>query len=165
MAPLFDLIDEALMRLREWVGGMLTASNALETDIMELLFNATALADLAENDTTSPATNLYVSLHTADPGEAGNQTTSEATYTSYARVAVARTSGGWTVSGSNTSNTAAITFPAATGGSNTITYFGIGTGSTGTGYLMFSGALSASLAVSSGITPSFAIGALDIDTD
>lgn len=144
---------------------MLSASNALETDIMELLFNATALADLAENDATSPATNLYVGLHTADPGEAGNQTTNEATYGSYARVAVARTSGGWTISGANTSNTATITFAAATSGSNTITHFSIGTASSGTGYLMFSGALSASLAVSTGITPSFAAGALDIDTD
>lgn len=165
MGALFDHVDEALRRWKDWIRPQESASNALETDIMELLFNATALADLAENDSSSPATNLYVSLHTGDPGDAGNQTTSEATYTSYARVAVARTSGGWTVSGSNTSNTATISFPAATGGSNTITHFGIGTASSSTGYLMFSGALSASLAVSSGITPSFAAGALDIDTD
>ena len=143
----------------------MSASNSLETDIMELLFNATALADLAEDDSTTPATNLYVSLHTGDPTDSGNQTSSEATYTSYARIAVARTSGGWTISGSNTSNTAAVDFDQCTGGSNTITHFGVGTGSSGTGYLMFSGALSASLAVSSGITPSFAIGDLDIDTD
>ena len=160
----FDWAAEALWRLRAWLVE-LSASNALETDVMELIFNATAWADIAENDSTTPATSLYVGLHTADPGEAGNQTTSEATYTSYARVAVARTSGGWTISGSNTSNAAAIDFPEATGGSNTITYFSIGTGASGTGYLMFSGVLSASLAVSTGITPSFAIGALDVDTD
>lgn len=143
----------------------MSASNAMETDTLELYFNATAHADLAENDSTTPATNLHVSLHTADPGEAGNQTTNEATYTSYARQAVARTSAGWTVSGNNVSNAAAVTFPEATGGSETITHFGIGTGSTGTGYLMFSGALTSSLAVSSGITPEFAIGELDVNAD
>jgi hypothetical protein len=163
-AWLGETFDDALRELARWTK-MLTASNALETDLLELLFNGTALADLAENDSTTPATNLYVGLHTGDPGEAGNQTTNEATFTSYARVAVARTSGGWTISGNNVSNTAAVTFPQATGGSDTITYFSIGTGSSGTGYLMFSGALSASLAVSSGITPEFAIGDLDVNAD
>ncbi|HEX7012327.1 MAG TPA: hypothetical protein VF161_06265 [Steroidobacteraceae bacterium] len=144
----------------------MSASNSFETDLLELIFQGTAIADLAENDSSTPATSLYVSLHTDDPGEAGNQTTNEANYTSYARVAVTRNSSGWTVSGANASNTAAVTFPAATGGSNTITHFGIGTGQSGTGYLMFSGALGASLAVSNGITPSFAnAGDLDVDAD
>lgn len=143
----------------------MSKTNAFETDMLELFFNATTLADLAENDTTSPATNIYVSLHTGDPGEAGDQTTSEANYTGYARVAVARTSGGWTISGNNCSNTAAITFGQCTAGSNTITHFGVGTGSSGVGYLMYKGALTASLAVSSGITPEFAAGDLDINED
>lgn len=143
----------------------MSATNAFETDLLELIFNATTITSLADDTATSPATNLYVSLHTADPGETGTQTTSEATYTSYARVAVARTSGGWTVSGNNASNAAAITFPAATGGTNTITHFGIGLSSSGAGTLLFSGALSSSLSVSSGITPSFAIGDLDVNVD
>lgn len=143
----------------------MSKTNAFETDMLELFFNATTLDDLAENDTTSPAANLYVSLHTADPGEAGDQTTNEANYTGYARVAVARTSGGWTISGNNCSNTAAITFGQCTAGSNTITHFGVGTGSAGAGYLMYKGALTASLAVSSGITPEFAAGDLDINED
>lgn len=143
----------------------MSKSNSFETDMLELFFNGTAIADLAENDATAPATNIYVSLHTADPGEAGDQTTNEATYTSYARAAVARTSGGWTISGNNCSNTAAITFPTATGGSNTITHFGVGKGASGAGYLMYKGALTSSLAVSSGITPEFAIGDLDINED
>ena len=97
----------------------MSKSNAFETDFLELIFNATAIADLAEDDTTSPATSLYVSLHTSDPGEAGDQTTNETSYTNYARVAVARTSGGWTVSGNQVSNTAAVSFPTcgATGAS------------------------------------------------
>jgi hypothetical protein len=132
---------------------------------LELIFNATALADLAENDSSSPATNLYVSLHTGDPGEAGAQNTSEAAYTSYARVAVARTSGGWTVASGAVTNAAAIQFPQATGGSETITHFGVGTGASGAGYLLYSGALTASLAVSNGIQPEFAAGDLDITED
>lgn len=131
----------------------MSKSNSFETDILELIFNATALADLAENDATSPATNLYVSLHTSDPGEAGNQTTNETSYTSYARVAVARTSGGWTVSGNSVSPAAEISFPACTGGTATITHFGVGTGSSGTGYLMYKGTVTPNIAVSSGVTP------------
>lgn len=143
----------------------MSKSNAMETDVLELIFNATAWPDLAENDSSSPATNLYVSLHTADPGEAGNQATNEATYTSYARVAVARTSGGWTVASGSVENAAAIVFPEATGGSNTITHFGVGTASSGAGYLLYSGALTASLAVSTGIEPQFAAGDLTITED
>lgn len=143
----------------------MSKGNTFENDFLLLIFNGTAIADLAENDTTSPATNLYVSLHTGDVGETGNQTTSEATYTSYARVAVARTSGGWTVSTNTVTNAATISFPAATGGSNTITHFAVGTASSGTGKVLYKGALSASLAVSSGITPQFAAGELDISED
>jgi hypothetical protein len=143
----------------------MSATNAFETSLLALIFNATAIANIADNAGTSPATNLYISLHTADPGETGNQTTSESAYTSYARVAVTRDSGGWTVSGNTANNTAVINFPACTGGTSTITHFGIGLASSGTGTLLFSGALSASLSVSNGITPSFAIGQLSVTAD
>ena len=140
----------------------MSKSNSCETSLLSIVFNATTWADLAENDTTSPATSLYVSLHTADPGEAGTQLTSEATYGSYARVAVVRTAGGWTVSGDTVSNAALVQFPACTSGSNTITYFGVGTLSSGAGQLLYSGVLTSSLAVSTGIQPQFAINALTI---
>ena len=141
----------------------MSKSNAFETSILSLIFTATAIADLAEDDSTSPATTLTVSLHTADPGEAGDLSTSEATYTSYARVTVVRTGSGWTVTGNTVENAAQISFPQATGGSETITHFGIGTG---TGDVMlFSGALSSGLAVSSGVTPTFAAGALTVTED
>lgn len=143
----------------------MSATNAFETDLLELIFNATTITNIADNAGTSPATNLYVSLHTADPGEAGSQSTSEATYTSYARVAVARTAGGWTVSSNNVSNTSVITFPTCTGGSSTVTHFGIGLASSGAGTLLFKGALTASLAISNGITVSFQAGNLDINID
>ena len=146
----------------------MSATNAFETALLTLYFNNTDHAnvgDAAGLQNSVGAGSFYVSLHTADPGEAGSQTTSEATYTSYARVAVARSAAGWTIAAANVSNAAAVTFPAATGGSNTITYFGIGSDSSGAGNLFFSGALTASLVVSSGITPSFAIGELDVNLD
>lgn len=146
----------------------MSATNAFETALLTLYFNNTDHAnvgDAAGIQNSATAGSFYISLHTADPGEAGSQTTSEATYTSYARVAVARSGAGWTVSGANASNAAAINFPAATGGTNTITHFGIGSDSSGAGNLFFKGALTSSLAVSSGITPSFAIGELDVNLD
>lgn len=146
----------------------MSATNAFETALLTLYFNNTDHAnvgDAAGIQNSATAGSFYISLHTGDPGETGDQTTSEATYTSYARVAVARSGAGWTISGANASNAAAINFPAATGGTNTITHFGIGSDSSGAGNLFFKGVLSASLAVSSGITPSFAIGELDVNLD
>lgn len=131
----------------------MSKSNAFENSLLKLIFNATAIANLADNAATSPLTNLYVSLHTADPGEAGDQSTSEATYTGYARVAVLRTTGGWTVTNNSVSPVANIDFPNCTGGTNTITYFGVGTSSTGAGVLYYSGTVSPSISVSSGVTP------------
>jgi hypothetical protein len=131
----------------------MSKSNAFENSLLKLIFNATAIANLADNAASSPLTNLYVSLHTADPGEAGDQSTSEATYTSYARVAVLRTSGGWTVTNNSVSPVANIDFANCTGGTNTITYFGVGTASTGAGVLYYSGTVSPSISVSSGVTP------------
>lgn len=131
----------------------MSKSNAFENALLQLIFNATAIANLADNAASSPLTNLYVSLHTSDPGEAGNQSTNEAAYTSYARVAVSRTSGGWTVTNNSVSPVANIDFPAATGGSETITYFGVGSASSGSGVLYYSGSVSPSIVVSSGVTP------------
>ena len=131
----------------------MSKSNTFENDWLKLIFNATAIANLADNAASSPLTNLYVSLHTADPGEAGNQSTNEVSYTSYARVAVARTAGGWTVTNNSVSPVANIDFPAATGGSGTVTYFGVGSASSGSGVLYYSGTVTPSISVTSGVTP------------
>jgi hypothetical protein len=131
----------------------MSKGDTFENDWLKLIFQATAIANIADNAATSPLTNLYVSLHTADPADAGNQTTNETAYTSYARVAVARTSGGWTVTGNSVSPAANIDFPACTGGTATITHFGIGTASSGTGKLLYSGTVSPNISVSSGVTP------------
>lgn len=131
-------------------------ADAWEADILKLLLNATPIADVADNDATSPLTNVYVSLHTADPGDAGNQLTSEATYVGYARVAVARTTGGWAISGTaptKANPVANITFPAGTGGSGTVTHFGIGSLSSGAGRLFYSGTVTPNIVTGAGVTP------------
>lgn len=146
----------------------MSATNAMETAVLQLYFTNTNHANIGDATGvrgSSTAGVFYVSLHTADPDETGSQTTSEATYTSYARVSVARSGAGWTVSGNNVSNAALVTFPQCTGGSSTITHFGIGTDSAGAGNLLFKGALNSSLAVSLNITPQFAIGELDVNAD
>lgn len=146
----------------------MSATNAFETALLSLIFanaNAANIGDATGLRGSTTPGNFFISLHTADPGEAGTQTTSEATYTGYGRVSVARSGAGWTVSANNASNAAAVTFGACTAGTNTITHFGIGSDSTGTGNLFLKGALTASLAVSAGITPSFAIGELDVNLD
>ncbi len=146
----------------------MSATNSFETSLLQHILQNANIANVGDATGLRGSTTagvLYVSLHTGDPGEAGSQNTSEATYTSYARVSVARSAGGWAVSGNTGSNVAAITFPAATGGSNTITHFGIGSDSSGAGNLFFKGALSASIAVSNGITPEFAASQLTITDD
>jgi hypothetical protein len=132
----------------------MSKGDTFENDLMKMIFQATAIANICDNASASPLTNLYVSLHTADPGEAGSQTTSEAAYTGYARVAVARTSGGFTVTANSVSPAATITFGACTGGTATVTHFAIGTASSGAGKLLYSGTVTPNISVSNGVTPS-----------
>ena len=137
-------------------------STTFANDILALIFNATAIADLAENDSSSPATNLYLSLHTADPGVGGSQTNNETSYTNYARVAVARTSGGWTVASASAANTALAQFPQCGVTGATVTHVAIGTAASGAGKVLYAGALNASLAVSNLIQPQFGASALTV---
>ncbi len=132
----------------------MSKSNTFENDLLKLIFNATAIANLADNAAASPLSNLYVSLHTSDPGEAGDQTTGEISYSGYARVAVARTSGGWTVTANSVSPNAPVEFGEMTGGAGgTATYAAIGTAATGTGKVLYSGALTPTIAVALGVIP------------
>ena len=139
--------------------------NTFENDLMKLIFNATAIANIADNAATSPFTNLYAALHTADPGEAGDQSTSEATYTGYAIVAITRNSGGWTVTANQAVNASTITFGPCTAGSNTVTYVSIGTASSGAGKILCRAALTSSLVISAGITPLFNASSLTFSLD
>ncbi len=140
--------------------------NTAESDLLKLLFQNTAWANVGNAGGLLPSSvagSFYISLSTGTLSGSSTQSTTEAAYTSYARVAIARSSVGWTITGSAPTiaeNAAACTFPACTGGSETETYAVIGRDSSSTGEVILYGALTASLAVSSGITPSFAINAL-----
>lgn len=132
----------------------MSKGNTFENDLLKLIFNATAIANIADNAAVSPLTNLYVSLHTADPGEAGDQTTSEISYTGYARVAVARTSGGFTVTLDTVTPVATVAFGQMTAGvGGTVTHFAIGTASSGTGKILYSGTVTPNIVVTNGVTP------------
>lgn len=136
----------------------MSKGNTFENDFLKLIFNGTAIADLAENDASSPLTVLWVSLHTGDPGEAGSQTTSETSYTSYVRKSVARTTTGWTVSNNSVSPVDPITFAEATGGTATISHAAVGTASSGAGKVLYKGTVTPNISVSSGVTPILASG-------
>jgi hypothetical protein len=132
-------------------------------NVLALIFNATTWNLIAENDTTSPATDLYLSLHTADPGVGNDQQTNETAYTNYVRIAVARTTGGWDApSGGATANAALAQFAQCGASGATLTHVAIGTGASGAGTVLYAGALSSPLAVANGIQPQFAAGALDV---
>lgn len=132
----------------------MSKSNTYETEILALLFNATPIPNIADNASSSPLTNLFVALHTANPGESGTQQTSEATYAGYARVAVSRNAGGWSVSGDTVNPAAQIDFPVASGGSETITHFSIGRAASGPSEILYYGTVTPNIAVSDGVTPS-----------
>lgn len=144
----------------------MSKANGFENDVLMITFNKTLAAHLGVLS-TSGNNNLYLALHTADPGESGNQTTSECAYGSYARVAVSRASdaSGWTVSGNQATNTAVANFPECTSGTETVTHFSIGTSSSGSGQLLYKGALTASRSVSSGITLQFPASAIVVTED
>lgn len=127
--------------------------NTFINDYLKLLLQATAIANIADNAATSPLTNLYWALAVANPAATGDQTTSEAAYVSYARTAAARSSGGFTISGQTANPAATVSFPPATGGSETETYATLGTASSGAGKLLYFGQISPTLAVANGVTP------------
>lgn len=132
----------------------MSKGNTFENDLLALIFNAIAIANIADNAVTAPLTNLFVSLHTADPGEAGTQATSEAAYTGYARVSVARTSGGFAVSGGSVSPVANIDFGEATAlPGAAITHFGVGVAASGATKLLYSGTVTPNITMAVGVIP------------
>lgn len=131
-------------------------SDAVEAALLSLIFTATAWSNYADNAGTSPQTNIAVGLHTADPGDAGTMATSEATYTSYARASQARTTGGWTVSGTSPTQVvpaSTIVFAAGTGGSGTVTNFSTGKTGGGSAAIIASGTVTPNIVTGNGVTP------------
>jgi len=136
----------------------MSKSNGAENGILALIFNAADWANMARDTATSPATTLTVALHTADPlsNEAtGTQLTSETPYTGYARVAVNRNSGGWTVSvGTGTVSPASnIDFGECSNvnGSTAITHFSIGTGTSNA--ILYAGTVTPNISIAVGVIP------------
>lgn len=146
----------------------MSKSNTFENELLELLFNNVDIPDIGDAagiQNSATAGSFYIALHTADPGEGGTASTNECAYGSYARVAVARSGAGWTVSTNTVENAAQISFPECTSGSETITYVSITVASSGASVILYSGALTSSRAVSSGITPLFAASGLTVTED
>lgn len=129
-------------------------SSTFSNQFLKLITNATGIPGLADNAATAPNSQLFVALHGSDPGIGGNQTTNEIAYTGYARVGVARSTSGFTVTGNSVSPVANIQFPAGTGGSGTVNFWSVGTVATpGTGTILWSGTVSPPIQVGNGVTP------------
>lgn len=144
----------------------MSATNVFENGLLSLIFenaNYANVGDATGLRGSSTAGVFYISLHTGDPGEAGDQTTTESAYTNYARVSVARSTAGWSVASGVADNDAAITYPACGVTGSSVTNFGIGSDTSGAGNLFLKG--TSVLTISAGVTPSFAAGALDITLD
>ncbi len=143
----------------------MSKGNTFENDLMKLIFQAVAIANLADDAGADPLTNLYVALHTDDPSEGGAQNANECTYTGYGRVAVERSSDGWDVVNNVASNKAKVSFGECTVGDESATHVSVGVASAGATKILYSGALTAPLAISPGIVPEFAVGALQLSED
>lgn len=132
----------------------MSISDTTENAILNAIFRAVAWANYLDNAATSPETNIAMALHTADPGDAGTMQTSEAAYTSYARVNVARTTGGWTAAaGGSISPAAAVNFPVGTGGTGTGTHFSSGKTGGGAAAILWSGTITPNVAFGNGVQP------------
>lgn len=139
----------------------MSKSNTFENDLLLLIFNNTNAANIGDATGlrgSSTAGSLYLSLHTSDPGEAGDQTTNEIAYTSYARKDVARSGSGFTVSGNSVVLAANQDFPAGTGGSGTATHFAVGTAASGAGKILYKGAITPNIVCGNGVTPRLTTG-------
>lgn len=132
----------------------MSKSNDFENDLLKLIFNGVAIANLADNAASAPLTHLYLSLHTGDPGEAGDQTTNEISYTGYSRKAIIRDGTGWVVTGNSVSPAANVEFGEMSDGAGGVaTHAAIGTAASGAGKILYSGALTPNISVALGITP------------
>ena len=139
-------------------------NDIFENDFLKLIFNGVPIAGLADNAAV-PLTQLYVSLHNGSPGEDGNQSTNETSYGAYTRIPVSRSVAGWAVVNNTVTNNVNVNFPQCSTGTDTISHVGVGTDETGTGKLLYSGAIAASLPVSPGVQPAFNVGGLTISED
>lgn len=135
----------------------MSKSNTYENEHLLHVFNNVNIADVGDATGlrgSSAAGSLYLALHTSDPGEAGNQSTNEIAYTGYARVAVARSGAGFTVSGNQVTLAANADFPKMTGGAGgTVTHWSVGVASSGATKYLYSGTTDPDILFSDGMIP------------
>jgi hypothetical protein len=131
-------------------------------NILALIYNATAWANIADNAASSPITNIYMALATASYSASDNASADETVYTNYVRQTVARSVAGWTApSGGATSNAAAIEYPQCGVTGATITS-ACTAKATGASEIFHYGDLNSPIAVSNQIQPRFPIGAVTV---
>ncbi len=135
--------------------------DSFEGELLDAIFLGVAISGLTQN-AAAPA-DLEIALHTGNPDEAGDQTTSEATYTGYTRITVARNGTGWTRTGSTIANAASIAFPQNTGAAQTVTHWSAGIVGSNAG--RYYGTLNSSLNIDTNVTPDFPAGQLTISED
>jgi hypothetical protein len=138
----------------------MSKGNTFERDLLQLLLNATPISQIADNASSSAAVDIWASLHSADPGETGTQGTNEVGYTGYTRIAVTRSTDGFSITtggtaGASAAPRSAISFPQNTSTSTgTISHFALGLSSGSTaGKLFYKGTVTPNISFAQNVTP------------
>jgi hypothetical protein len=106
---------------------------------------------------------LWLSLHTADPGDTGNQATHEADYEGYERVPIGKGEAGWVLFGRTSVNRYTIRFPEVQRRYKPpLTHIGIGFFPVEPGKLLHAGPLDKPVDCRKHVQPSIAPGSLAI---
>jgi hypothetical protein len=109
------------------------------------------------SDMPTAHSNVYVALHTGDPGETGDS--NEVSTTSYSRASTSA-NGDWTRSGNTFENAVDISFPQAQENWGTISHFSLWDGSSGSDNAIAYSALNSSRSVETDDSPIFRAGSL-----
>lgn len=127
----------------------------IQSSILSLLLRGEAIGGFADNAASAPVEDLYVSLHTADPTDLGDQNDNEVAYTGYARAHIKRAPGSprFEVVAGVASPSDPIDFPQVSAGSATITHVGVGVTPSGPGRPLFFGELVTPLEIEAGDIP------------
>lgn len=123
-------------------------------DLIKLILTGVAIPNVADNAVASPLTNLYISLHSADPGAGGFQDTSAMVYTGYARIAVPRLPANWAITNNVARPAGRLEFGEMTAGAEALAlWMAIGTSATGAGKILLRGLLSPNIQCRLGVIP------------
>lgn len=151
---------------------MSKASNTFENEFLSHLFQNVAIAGIGDGSglpAAATAGDFYLRLCTDAVAVDDATIGAECAYAGYVAkgIAVARSAGGWTITGNQAVNAAEVLFAACTAGAETVKYFEIwknNTGATEADRLTWV-QLTANLAVTAGAVPRFAAGAVVVTFD